>query len=351
MQRLTHFLWICSGADLTLLKKSLSEGTKYAGIGATIFFTGLLAAASGGYALFTVFDNIWFSLLFGAIWGLLIFNLDRFIVSSMRKEGKPAREILLALPRLILAVVISIVIAKPLELKIFEKEITPEIAIMSAQKHAELEGEAKRKFTTISDSLKGQILFLQNEIQQKAQQRDALIRAAQEEADGTGGSRRRNAGPIYKIKKADADRAQKELDELRAGHELLIQDSYQRLNKNDSAMAVVLNGLKETKLDGLAGRIEAMARITEENDAIYWAHVFIILLFISVEIAPVLVKLISPRGPYDQQLRTVEHQYEVDAIKDIAAQHQSAKENAASFAAAESEFVNTHLNTYLGKFS
>jgi hypothetical protein len=35
----------------------------------------------------------------------------------------------------------------------------------------------------------------------KTAKRDELDRIAQEEADGTGGTRKRNAGPIYKIKK------------------------------------------------------------------------------------------------------------------------------------------------------
>ena len=60
---------------------------------------------------------------FGLIWGLLIFNLDRFIVSTIKKNDSKWKEFLQAFPRLILAMIIAIVISKPLELKIFEKEI------------------------------------------------------------------------------------------------------------------------------------------------------------------------------------------------------------------------------------
>ena len=52
------FFWHCSGADMELLKKCPTESSKYVGIGATIFFTGLFAALSGAYALYTVFDSI-----------------------------------------------------------------------------------------------------------------------------------------------------------------------------------------------------------------------------------------------------------------------------------------------------
>ncbi len=62
-------------------------------------------------------------LLFGLVWSLLIFNLDRFIVSTIRKRDQFGREFLQATPRIILAIIIAIVISKPLEIKIFEKEI------------------------------------------------------------------------------------------------------------------------------------------------------------------------------------------------------------------------------------
>lgn len=60
----------------------------------------------------------------------MIFNRDRFIVSSMRKNGHTQQEWLTALLRILLAIIISIVTAKPLELKIFEKEAESEIAVM-----------------------------------------------------------------------------------------------------------------------------------------------------------------------------------------------------------------------------
>jgi Domain of unknown function (DUF4407) len=55
---LTRFFWFCSGANTDILDDCpQSEQHKYVGIGATVFFTGLLASISGGYALFTVFNT------------------------------------------------------------------------------------------------------------------------------------------------------------------------------------------------------------------------------------------------------------------------------------------------------
>ena len=61
MQKTISFFWMCSGSDMALLEKCPTETSKYTGIGATIFFTGLFAALSGGYALYTIFDNIGFA--------------------------------------------------------------------------------------------------------------------------------------------------------------------------------------------------------------------------------------------------------------------------------------------------
>ena len=119
---LKQFFILCSGADKNILENS-SEGeqTKYVGIGATVFFTAVMAFIASAYALFTVFDSVYPALLFGLVWSLLIFNLDRFIVSTIRKRDKFGSEFLQATPRIILAVIIAIVISKPLEIKIFAK--------------------------------------------------------------------------------------------------------------------------------------------------------------------------------------------------------------------------------------
>ena len=121
---LKQFFILCSGADKNLLQGcSEGEQTKFVGIGATVFFTAVMAFIAGSYALFTVFDNPYIAMAFGLIWGLLIFNLDRFIVSTIRKRDRFGSEFLQATPRIVLAVIIAVVISKPLEIKIFEKEI------------------------------------------------------------------------------------------------------------------------------------------------------------------------------------------------------------------------------------
>lgn len=123
---LNEFLWICAGVNRKVLRQCPTDYAKYAGIGGTILFTALMAMLSGGYALFTVFDDKVTAICFGIFWGLLIFNLDRFIVNTMYSDGKVTiswREFYCGLPRIIMAIFLGVVISTPLELKIFEDAI------------------------------------------------------------------------------------------------------------------------------------------------------------------------------------------------------------------------------------
>jgi Domain of unknown function (DUF4407) len=347
MQRITSFFLFCSGADLTMLQKCRGETSKYTGIGATIFFTGLFAALAAGYALHTVFDNSVYAIIFGLLWGLMIFNLDRYIVSSMRKSGKLVRELGMATPRLILAVLISIVIAKPLELKIFEKEIEPELVIMEQQKYAEQEAQAKLRFRPLGDSLKTEIITLYGSINEKTQKRDDLVRMAQEEADGTGGSKKKNLGPIYKIKKADADAAEVELELLRERNLARIKVLEDSRSRNDSLQQSVLTSLEKGKLNGFSARMEALDTLTSSSNAMFWAHVFIMLLFIAIETAPVFVKLISEKGPYDNLQKMEEHDFEVQEIEHLANVNSEAKQRGSALLKHEQDFVNRRLDAEL----
>ena len=62
---LKQFFILCSGSDTDILDHcSKGEQNKYAGIGATVFFTAVMAFIAGSYALYIVFDNLFASLFF-----------------------------------------------------------------------------------------------------------------------------------------------------------------------------------------------------------------------------------------------------------------------------------------------
>lgn len=349
MNRLKAFFWTCSGANKEILSNCPSESSKYVGIGATIFFTGIFAALAGGYALYTVFDSYIASVFFGVLWGLMIFNLDRFIVSSMRKNGQPGQELLQALPRVVLALVISIVIARPLELKIFEKEVNSEITSMIQEDLAVKEHTLKERFVATRERLNAEIQMLKAEIIAKTESRNELRRIAREEADGTGGTMQRNPGPIYKIKKAEADRVEAELDELIATNTPLIEEKEQALADWNNREKAELADLEAGQLTGLASRIEALDRLTAKSSAINIASWFIMLLFLVVETAPIFVKLTAQRGPYDYVLKTEEYGFEAFHYEDLAKVNATIKERSSGLTTAEVDYVTNKLQLGLDK--
>ena len=293
------FFLFCSGVHEGFIKRSPSEVNKYVGIGATIFFTGLLAFFSSAYAFFTVFKSYPIAIFLGMIWGLMIFNLDRYIVSSIKKKDSFARQFVMAFPRIIFACLIAIVISKPLELKLFESEIKAELVSMEQEKYRMQEELVRKRFVPVQETLIGEIGELERQIQESESYKNQLLAEAVAEADGTGGSQIRNMGPIYRMKKAEADKAE-------ADHQILLASLQPQLNgKNDALetsrveMAHAVEELKLIPLDGFAARLDALSNLATSKESIMWASLFITLLFIALETAPIFVKLISEKGPLD----------------------------------------------------
>ncbi len=311
MKTVQNFFLFCSGVDYATLDKCPTDRNKYMGIGATVFFTGVLAFFSSGYALYTVFESYWAAIAFGLVWGLMIFNLDRYIVLSMKSYGKWWRDWAVALPRMALAVLLALVISKPLEMKIFEKEIQAELVTMEQEVFKQQEDQLKARYQTQIAEQRAQIAVLKAEITEKTNARDALVKQAVQEADGTGGSGKKNLGPIYLAKKVEADKAQAELDRVLATSLPAIGQKEQTLQTLDAAIQTEIAGLQRSRYNGLAARMEALARLSGKSLAILYASLFITLLFIAIETAPIFVKLISYRSPYDYLLHEHEHVFEM----------------------------------------
>ncbi len=315
MQSTEDFFLFCAGAEPSILEKCPSDRNKYAGIGATIFFTGVLAFFSSGYALYTVFESYALALVFGLVWGLMIFNLDRYIVMSMKSQGKWWRNLSVAFPRMIMAVLLALVISKPLELKIFEKEIRTELAQMEQEVFKQQDDRVKERYTPQIQDLRAQIAGLKAEIQAKTAARDSLATRAVQEADGTGGSRHQNLGPIYRAKKAEADQAQAELTQTLALQLPAITEKEQAILTLETTQQGNMATLDRSRYDGLAARIDALSRLSAKSLAIFYASLFITLLFVAIETAPILVKLISSRSPYDYVLHQHEHVFEMTHLE------------------------------------
>lgn len=86
----------------------------------------------------------------------------------------------------------------------FEKEIRTELAQMEQEVFKQQDDRVKERYDPQIQDVRAQIAGLITEIAAKTTFRDSLAARAVQEADGTGGSKHRNLGPIYRTKKAEA---------------------------------------------------------------------------------------------------------------------------------------------------
>ncbi|OXB05757.1 DUF4407 domain-containing protein [Flavobacterium pectinovorum] len=293
---LKQFFILCSGADRDVLEGcSEGEQTKYVGIGATVFFTAVMAFLASAYALFTVFDSIYPALIFGFVWSLLIFNLDRFIVSTIKKRDRFMDEFLQATPRIILAIIIAIVISKPLEIKIFEKEINT--VLLKEKNEMELANKKQvgNYFKSDLDKNKAEIASLKADILTKEKEVNALYSTYITEAEGTTGTKKLGKGPVYKEKREKHDASLKELAVLKTTNEAKIAEKEKTgkqlqadLDKKVLQTQPIIEGF-----DGLMARINALNKLP------WLPSFFIMLLFLAIETSPIIAKLLAPKGEFD----------------------------------------------------
>jgi len=121
-------LAILGGADGSVLDEVPTETPRFVQMFFVIAGTALISAISMYFALTTGVRIVaWGALPLAVVWALIIFNLDRFLTSTMRSTHSVGRLIGLAIPRVIMAAVIGIVVAEPLVLQIFHNDIAREV--------------------------------------------------------------------------------------------------------------------------------------------------------------------------------------------------------------------------------
>ena len=316
MNGFQHFLMLCSGANIHLLKKSPTEWNKFAGIGGIVLFTAIFATLSAGYAMFTVFDNLWTAIGFGILWGLMIFNLDRYIVSSIKKTGTWWNQILMTIPRLILAVFLGIIISKPLELKIFEKEVNKQLNTIIQRNKKQLQTEMNGRIMQQSGPFEKEKTGIQNQIKNYQLAYDSASVELEKEILGKQsgltsgkvgfGSNAKRKAELKEQKRLDLENYQKQMQPRLQYLDGEISKVYTNLETERKSTETV-----EDKFNGFAARLQALDELGKSSAIIALAASFIMGLFICLEISPVLIKLISHVGPYDYLLEKTENEFKL----------------------------------------
>lgn len=312
---LNEFLWICAGANREVLRQCPTDYAKYAGIGGTILFTALMAMLSGGYALYFVFDSVPKAIAFGIFWGMLIFNLDRFIVNTMYSDGKVTiswREFYSGLPRIIMAIFLGIVISTPLEMKIFEDRINSQLVKDNTERtnaSREIMEKGNEGLCNRRDILERQ----QADIQKRLAVANEELK---KEGEGSALSGKAGHGQIYKDKEQNMKAIEKELAMWNSSHQQELEDLRKQIKINrDKGNADISKGNSE---NGFCVRYEAFSNVKKENFALSVVSLVIMFLFIIIETAPTFFKMMIASGPYDDYLRAEMHKARVLSDKRIS---------------------------------
>jgi hypothetical protein len=309
-----RLLWSAAGADRVILEKSTySDQVKYMCLGGIIFATGVMAALAGGYAFYTIFSPrgsaietdtsviaTILSIAFGLIWGLMIFNLDRFIVSSTGKgDGTEAitwGEFKGAIPRIIMGAIIALTISKPIEIRMFQTEINNKLY----DKQLQLEKDFEKK---TSANYEERLKVVENDLGEIGKQRQDLINriktAEQAYTDNLMGKAKGvNAGngPLSKALKEQIDVLNNQLKSFDQTNLTKIDIANKKRKEilEDKEKTLATNKTVAKGLDGLLERIKLAHEI-----AGFWISLFITLLFMAIELTPIFFKLMLVKSPYD----------------------------------------------------
>jgi hypothetical protein len=356
------FIW-SSGADMEVLEQVPMEKNKFYGIGGTIVFTALMASFAGGYAFNTAFDDPFLSVFFGLFWGALIFNLDRYIVSSFGvgdgRKTISGQEIIEATPRLLMAFILGLVISTPLELKLFEKEINVEIAEIVKEKRNNLANKDS-SYVIEKANVKKEIAKLEQDERNAAQgsfrtleKNETVLliekkKGLESELQALINIRSRNAQNLkncqqnpnndcasnssnYIMSSNRAKEKEKEISSiigniddlnkidnenlkaLRNKNQIEIDEKKSRIKVLDGIIDANTSSYDEVskQYDGFMARMEAFSRLKDRYFSLKIAGFFITVLFIFIEIAPILFKMMTERGPYDDIMDFNKHQVKV----------------------------------------
>ena len=236
------FLWFCAGADIELLKHCpQSERIKEEGIGGVVLATAVLAWFSSFYAFYTVFrpkvgvavsvvqhttdfGTVLFAMIFASVWALVIFNLDRFIVSSSDHSGTGRiswSDFKGAIPRLVMAFIIGITLSAPIEIKVMESELDATLTtkqrdfvktgrVAEDQRYEENSNALEKKLQEIKDA---RTKFQINIDDITKRERDEREKAG-EDASGRAANGKTGCGEGCKTHNANADAAKTEKESL-----------------------------------------------------------------------------------------------------------------------------------------
>lgn len=331
--RITRMLWWCAGADPQILAVCpSSDHVKYQGLGGTVFATGVLAFCSAAFAFDAVFRDPTEAMtrwtvakagFAGMIYALCIFNVDRFIVSTTGvgdgTERITLQELVNALPRILMALIIGFCMSKPLEIAVLHNELDAELAKMrqhyvdpdAAPARQQLVDTQQHERETRAQDIQAasrNVTRLEGSLREATELADRQATMASQEVGGhgrTGHAGRGDATIALENHERESrerqEAVQRELVAARERHEHLIQAEQDATGRNFEARIALNTRLEQIRAaeavreirPGLGWRIVTGHMVYPHFS---WALTF---LLVAIEICPILFKLMVAKSTYD----------------------------------------------------
>jgi hypothetical protein len=356
-------IWL-SGADVSSLALTPRETRKFVGLGGIVLTTAALAGVSATFALtMGARVPVWGAVPAGLLWGLAIMNLDRWLVTATQRRPKAYQNVLAAVPRVLMALIVGAVISTPLVLWLFQQEIDAQLNVIHQRRLDQHQQKLLNdtRFKGIPD-LQARIATNQAiadgtasgaatdpavaDLQSQFNELDKKFQAAQASAtcefDGTCGTGTRGGGEAYRQKQAVADDLKRQRDEVGARLEQARKDADAKRQQTASAergtaAAQVtrdraeldrLQRLKQAEEDqfkadtanddGLLARLGALSELTGSNGTLRTAYIMLLLFITTIEVLPIVVKFLMNLAPPTTYDRVMEQSDEVDVAKATA---------------------------------
>lgn len=297
--KLNELLWTCAGVDKPLIRMCPQDKAKKAGIGGTILFTSLMAALSGTLVISTMFESAPFilCLLFGLFWGALIFNLDRYMTNSMYSDGTSRITLLewrSALPRIVIAVFLGVVISTPIVLKMFDGEIKKTIEQEHKNYRDELDADSTYYANGLLARLEEELAGVEKRYDIAWNRWQASKNSFDQEVDEGSNGRARGYGDVAKQKQKTQEEDKEEVDRLQTQIDSI---------KAKIARVEGLKDLDSKKVlaaeTGLAPKLKTLFKL---DGRLQLVHLILALFFIILELMPVLSKMMAENGEYEKFL-------------------------------------------------
>lgn len=353
--------WL-GGADKDILAMVPQERSRFVQMALVLLTTSSIAMVS---MIFAMNDGVKVPLaaaiVAGIGWGFVILNLDRYLVLSMGHVRTWKRMLWMAAPRFLLAGVISLVIATPLTLRVFQHDINVQVTktqateskqmklleakSLPAQEAAQVQDKINRDNSILAGHLPINVSSPQlqddqaqvNQLQPKvANAKTAEVNAYEAwqcELYGDGAhcanaSNRTGNGPIAQAKQALYQQAHATYNslnqQLQAAQSKLSTDEKNLSNAQGSqlaqyqAMARQDLPVEEKKLaalnaqvqaeqntaqsavnndNGILAQLSALSAAGAANPVLKFAQLIVTALFFLIEILPVTVKLLLNLAP------------------------------------------------------